>query len=208
MDWKIKKCDRALRGQLIVPPDKSISHRAIMFGSIAQGEVNIRNFLLGEDCLRTYEAFRAMGIDITKRGSLVTVRGKGLKGLSKPEGDLYLGNSGTTMRIISGILAGQGFSVKLTGDESLSSRPMGRIVEPLKEMGADIGTAEGGKPPIKIDAKDEPLKPINYSTPVASAQVKSCILAAGLYAEGKTSVLNLSSQGTIPKGSWSIFQPI
>lgn len=188
MDWNIKKCETGLKGEFTVPPDKSISHRAIMFGSIATGELKVKNFLLGEDCMRTYEAFRAMGVDITHTGGDVTVKGKGLKGLCKPEGDLYLGNSGTTMRIISGIIAGQEFPVTLTGDESLSSRPMGRIVDPLKEMGANITTSDGGVPPISIDGSLEPLRPVDYSTPVASAQVKSCILAAGLYASGKTSV--------------------
>ena len=188
MDWKIKKCDKGLRGELTPPPDKSISHRAIMFGSISSGSLNVRNFLLGEDCMRTYEAFQAMGVDISREGSSVKVEGKGLKGLSEPEGDLYLGNSGTTMRVISGILAGQNFSCKLTGDESLSSRPMNRIVDPLKEMGADISTLAEGCPPIAIAPAGGALKAVDYSTPVASAQVKSCILAAGLYASGETSV--------------------
>ena len=187
MDWTIKKSPRGLRGEIIVPPDKSISHRAIMFGSIAKGKFRAKNFLFGEDCMRTYEAFKAMGIGIEREGSDVIIEGKGLKGLSSPGKDLYLGNSGTTMRVISGILAGQDFPVKLTGDESLSSRPMKRIVDPLLEMGANI-VSKDGLPPIEIKPASGALKAISYTTPVASAQVKSCILAAGLYASGTTKV--------------------
>ena len=189
MDWNIKKAKGPLKGELRVPADKSISHRAIMFGSIAKGRCTIRNFLFGEDCMRTLEAFRAMGTEITVSGDKVVVNGKGLKGLTPPEGDLYLGNSGTTMRIISGILAGQSFSTVLTGDESLSRRPMKRIIEPLSSMGAEIESVEStGCAPLKINGRQEPLSPVDYISPVASAQVKSCVLAAGLYAAGKTSI--------------------
>jgi 3-phosphoshikimate 1-carboxyvinyltransferase len=188
MDWKIKKAKSGLKGEVIVPPDKSISHRAVMFGSLAGGPCRVSNFLFGEDCLRTVDAFRAMGVEIREADGGLTVEGRGLKGLTPPEGDLYLGNSGTTMRIISGILAGQDFAVKLTGDESLSSRPMRRVTEPLKKMGSKIDTLNGNFPPIRIDPAGAPLKSIDYTTPVASAQVKSCVLAAGMYAEGETSV--------------------
>ncbi|MFH1665269.1 MAG: 3-phosphoshikimate 1-carboxyvinyltransferase [Candidatus Omnitrophota bacterium] len=188
MDWRIKKADGGLRGELTVPPDKSISHRAVMFGAISGGDCRIHNFLSGEDCMRTFEAFRAMGIEITMKGGVVTVRGKGLKGLTAPAGDLYMGNSGTSMRIISGIVAAQGFGVRLTGDESLSGRPMSRVIEPLKMMGARIDTVNGKFPPILSRGVRNNLKPLRYTTPVPSAQVKSCILAAGLYAGGKTSV--------------------
>ncbi len=190
MDWNIKKIKGTLKGELTVPADKSISHRAIMFSSIANGKCTIRNFLFGEDCMRTLEAFRAMGVEITASTDAVTVHGKGLKGLKSPEGELYLGNSGTTMRIIAGILSGQSFTSVLTGDESLSRRPMGRIIEPLLRMGAEIKSLgiEAGHAPLEIKGRKSPLSPIDYISPVASAQVKSCVLAAGLYASGTTSL--------------------
>ena len=189
MDWKLKKTAIGLKGELTVPPDKSISHRAIMFGSISSGRCQVRNFLFSEDCMSTLKAFHALGAEITREGNTVTVKGKGLKGLKQPSGELYLGNSGTTMRIISGILAGQSFETLLTGDESLSKRPMGRIIEPLSLMGAGIDPAEGGDhAPLRIKGSAGPLKSIDYRLPMASAQVKSCVLAAGLYADGKTRV--------------------
>ncbi len=188
MDWKIKKAQKGLKGELRVPPDKSISHRAVMFSSIARGKCRIDNFLFGEDCMRTYEAFLAMGVSITRKHNAVVVKGDGLKGLKAPAGALYMGNSGTSMRIMSGILAGQDFATELTGDESLSKRPMGRIVEPLRSMGANIETAGDGRPPIKIAPAGGPLKAVTYNTPVASAQVKSCVLSAGLYADGTTAL--------------------
>ncbi len=189
MDWKVGKARGGLKGELTVPPDKSISHRAVMFGAISGGKCRARNFLFGEDCVRTLEAFRAMGIEITREDDAITVHGKGLKGLTPPEGALYLGNSGTTMRIISGVLAGQDFTTVLTGDESLSRRPMRRIMEPLSMMGARIEPVEGADhAPLRITGTKAPLKPISYAMPMASAQVKSCVLAAGLYAAGRTSV--------------------
>lgn len=188
MDWKIKKAEKGLRGEIVVPADKSISHRAIMFGSIASGTCKVSNFLFGEDCVSTLEAFQAMGVEITRQGNDLLIVGKGLRGLQPAEGNIDLGNSGTSMRIISGILAGQDFETNLIGDESLSKRPMGRVVEPLKEMGANIETLNGDLPPIKIMPACGALKAIDYKTPVASAQVKSCVLAAGLYSEGETSV--------------------
>lgn len=188
MNWKISGSKNGLRGTLRVPPDKSVTHRAVMFGGISSGELLIRNFLFGEDCLRTLDAFRVMGVRAERDGDDIFISGKGLRGLIAPPGELYLGNSGTTMRVMSGILAGQDFDVRLRGDDSLSSRPMLRVVEPLEKMGAKIGTGPGGRPPLEIKAAGKPLKAIDYITPVASAQVKSCILAAGMYAEGVTSV--------------------
>lgn len=189
MDWKISKAKGPLKGELTVPPDKSVSHRAVMFASISPGKCVIRNFLSGEDCLCTLEAFRAMGIDIRRDGGTVIVNGKGLHGLKAPSGSLFMGNSGTTTRILSGILAGQGFNVTLTGDESLSKRPMKRIMEPLSMMGAVFEPLEGGDHlPLSVKGRAGALTPINYKLPVASAQVKSCVLAAGLYADGVTSV--------------------
>lgn len=186
MDKTIKPIDK-IAGEIKTPGDKSISHRAVMLGAIAKGETNLDNFLGGEDCLRTVEGFRNMQVDIEITGKKVKIKGVGLKGLRKPKENLYLGNSGTTMRLISGILAAQDFEATLTGDESLSKRPMRRIIEPLTLMGGDIvSIQENGCAPLKI--KGSKLKAIDYSTKVASAQVKSCVLLAGLYADGVTSV--------------------
>ena len=176
-----------LKGTVSVPGDKSISHRCIMFGSIAEGTTEIHNFLPGADCLATIRCFRALGIDIRQEGSTVTVHGKGLHGLSAPSHILDVGNSGTTTRLLSGILAGQPFESRLSGDESLNSRPMKRIIDPLTQMGADITSILGnGCAPLCITPSR--LHGIHYDSPVASAQVKSCILLAGLYADGETSV--------------------
>ncbi len=176
-----------LKGTVSVPGDKSISHRCIMFGSIAEGTTEIHNFLPGADCLATIRCFRALGIDIRQEGSTVTVHGKGLHGLSAPSHILDVGNSGTTTRLLSGILAGQPFESRLSGDESLNSRPMKRIIDPLTQMGADITSILGnGCAPLCITPSR--LHGIHYNSPVSSAQVKSCILLAGLYADGETSV--------------------
>ena len=176
-----------LKGTVSVPGDKSISHRGIMFGSIADGTTEIHNFLPGADCLATIRCFRTLGIEIEQEGSTVTVHGKGLHGLSAPSHILDAGNSGTTTRLLSGILAGQPFESKLSGDESLNSRPMKRIIDPLTQMGADISSIlHNGCAPLYIAPSR--LHGIHYDSPVASAQVKSCILLAGLYAEGETSV--------------------
>ena len=176
-----------LKGTVSVPGDKSISHRCIMFGSIAEGTTEIHNFLPGADCLATIRCFRALGIDIRQEGSTVTVLGKGLHGLSAPSHILDVGNSGTTTRLLSGILAGQPFESRLSGDESLNSRPMKRIIDPLTQMGADITSILGnGCAPLCITPSR--LHGIHYDSPVSSAQVKSCILLAGLYADGETSV--------------------
>ncbi len=177
----------ALKGTLHIPGDKSISHRAVMFGALAKGDTRITNFLQGADCLSTISCFSKMGIHIENNTDSVIVYGKGLHGLSKPTETLDVGNSGTTTRLISGILAGQNFSSRLTGDDSIQKRPMGRIITPLTKMDADISSEKGnGCAPLLINGK--PLKAIHYQSPVASAQVKSCILLAGLYADGETSV--------------------
>ena len=176
-----------LKGKISVPGDKSISHRCVMFGSIASGTTEIHNFLEGADCLATIRCFRTLGIDIEKNDDLVLIHGKGLHGLSAPDNILDVGNSGTTTRLMSGILAGQRFESKLSGDESLNSRPMKRIMDPLTQMGARISSIPGnGCAPLHIAPSS--LHGIHYDSPVASAQVKSCILLAGLYADGETSV--------------------
>lgn len=177
-----------LQGTIRVPGDKSISHRSIMLGSLAEGKTEVTGFLQGDDCLATLNAFRRMGVEIEgpNEGN-VTIHGVGLQGLKAPEGELYMGNSGTSIRLMSGLMAGQSFGVKMTGDRSLSKRPMKRVTLPLQRMGAEITTEEGGTPPLSISAGNT-LKGIHYDLPVASAQVKSCVLLAGLYAEGETSV--------------------
>ena len=176
-----------IRGEITVPGDKSISHRSVMFGSIAKGTTEIHNFLEGADCLSTIGCFRRMGIDIENKNGVVTVHGKGMHGLTAPSGTLDCGNSGTTTRLISGILAPQNFDVTLTGDESIQKRPMKRIIEPLSMMGADIKSIRGNDcAPLKICGM--PLAGIHYTSKVASAQVKSAILLAGLYADGLTTV--------------------
>jgi 3-phosphoshikimate 1-carboxyvinyltransferase len=170
-----------------VPGDKSISHRALMLGSIADGSTHVGGFLAGEDCLATLVAMRAMGISIDRKGETdVVVHGAGLHGLSKPELPLDMGNSGTAMRLMAGLLSGQAFDSQLVGDESLSSRPMGRVMKPLSAMGADIDS-EDGRPPLTVHGK-RVLTALDYEMPVASAQVKSAVLLAGMYADGITSV--------------------
>jgi len=176
-----------LSGSIKVPGDKSISHRCIMLGSLANGTTEVSGFLQGEDALATLKAFQAMGVDIQRDGDKVTIHGVGLHGLKKPNEPLDLGNSGTSMRLMSGILAAQKFDTELTGDVSLSKRPMGRVINPLSEMGAVI-ESDDGKPPLKIKG-GQLLKGIYYNLPVASAQVKSCVLLAGLYAQGDTCVV-------------------
>ena len=183
---EIKKLTN-LHGELTVPGDKSISHRAVMFGSLAKGTTKITHFLEGADCLSTISCFRKMGIDIENNNGEILVHGKGLHGLSAPVDILDVGNSGTTTRLISGILAGQNFVSELTGDNSIQSRPMKRIMTPLLSMGADIASMKGNNcVPLRITG--HPLKAIHYDSPVASAQVKSCVLLAGMYSDGITSV--------------------
>lgn len=183
---KFKKA-ASLRGEITIPGDKSISHRSVMFGAISLGTTEIHHFLQGADCLSTISCFRKMGIDITNNGTTVTVHGNGLFGLKKPSEILDCGNSGTTTRLISGILAPQHFNVTLTGDASIQKRPMKRIIEPLSLMGADIKSINGnGCAPLEITGTH--LHSIHYISKVASAQVKSAILLAGLYADGETKV--------------------
>lgn len=179
---------QALTGTFRVPGDKSISHRSIMLGSLANGVTEVSGFLEGEDSLATLQAFRDMGVVIEgpHRGR-VTIHGVGLRGLQAPPNALYLGNSGTSMRLLAGLMAGQSFDVEMTGDESLSKRPMGRVADPLRLMGAVVETAEAGRPPLNVKGGSA-LKGIHYDLPMASAQVKSCVLLAGLYAEGETSI--------------------
>ena len=178
----------SLNGTIRVPGDKSISHRSIMFGSLAEGITDVNGFLEGEDCLSTMRAFRAMGVEIEHSGEgRVRIHGVGLHGLKQPDAALDLGYSGTSMRLMAGLCAGQKFDVTLTGDKSLSTRPMRRVTDPLAQMGATIGTTEKGTPPLKIMGNSQ-LKSIVYDLPMASAQVKSCLLLAGMYAQGKTCV--------------------
>lgn len=178
---------KGLRGEVTIPGDKSISHRAVMFGALANGTTEVRNFLQGADCLSTIECFRRLGIEIENTPEKILIHGKGLHGLSAPSDILDTGNSGTTTRLISGILAAQPFETTLTGDASIQKRPMKRIMEPLSMMGADIVSVNGNDcAPLRINGK--PLHGINYTSKVASAQVKSAILLAGLYADGETSV--------------------
>lgn len=177
----------AVNGDIRVPGDKSMSHRSIMLGSIATGTTHVEGFLEGEDALATLNAFKAMGVDIEgpDQGRVV-IKGVGLHGLKAPQGELYMGNSGTTIRLMSGLMAGQAFDVTMIGDESLNKRPMGRVATPLSQMGVQVQTADAGRPPLTI--KGGQPKAIHYDLPMASAQVKSCVLLAGLYAEGETSV--------------------
>ncbi|WP_097461880.1 bifunctional prephenate dehydrogenase/3-phosphoshikimate 1-carboxyvinyltransferase [Mangrovitalea sediminis] len=177
-----------VQGDIRVPGDKSISHRSIMLGALAEGVTEIEGFLEGEDSLATLQAFRDMGVVIEgPEKGFVRIHGVGMHGLQPPRGPLYLGNSGTAMRLFSGLLAAQAFDTELTGDESLSRRPMERVAAPLRLMGAVIETAEGGRPPLRIQG-GQTLTGIHYAMPMASAQVKSCLLLAGLYAQGETSV--------------------
>ena len=176
-----------LKGEINIPGDKSISHRSIMLGAIAQGTTEITHFLKGADCLSTIRCFRDMGVEIEEKPDCILVHGKGLHGLSRPARTLDVGNSGTTTRLLSGILTGQNFSTALSGDESLNSRPMARIMTPLNSMGADITSLEHNNcAPLLINPGA--LHGIHYQSPVASAQVKSAVLLAGLYADGETSV--------------------
>lgn len=176
-----------LRGSITVPGDKSISHRAVMLGALASGTAHITGFLMGEDCLSTIDCFRKMGVEIEVTDGEVVVEGVGLHGLCAPEEALYTGNSGTTTRLLCGILAGQPFTVTVNGDASIQKRPMGRIIKPLREMGASIEGKNDNFCPLTLYPSE--LHGIEYRLPVASAQLKSAILLAGLYAEGQTTVV-------------------
>ena len=178
---------RAFKGEFSPPPDKSISHRSVIFSSLANGTSTVRNFLRANDTFSTVNAFRALGVDITDEGTTLTIRGKGLYGLSEPRDVVDCGNSGTTIRLLSGVLSGNPFFSVLTGDGSLRTRPMARVIAPLSLMGARIMARDNDRyPPLAIEG--EKLRPIAYEMPVASAQVKSSLLLAGLYAEGCTEI--------------------
>lgn len=177
---------RSVEGSLTLPGDKSISHRYAMIASIAEGPSRIRNYSTGADCHSTLGAMRALGVPIEENGTEVTVRGQGLGGLRAPVADMDAGNSGSTIRMLSGILAAQAFTSRIGGDESLSRLPMARIIEPLSRMGASISARDGRFPPLEIHGAR--LHPIDYTLPVPSAQVKTCVLFAGLYADGETIV--------------------
>lgn len=181
---KIISSKTGLKGRIKIPGDKSISHRAVMFGSLAKGDTEITGFLKGDDCLSTISCFRKLGIDIEVTEDKVIVHGKGLNGLTAPTETLDVGNSGTTIRLISGILSAQNFDTTLNGDASIQKRPMKRVISPLSQMGADIQSTNDGYAPLTIHGKR--LNAIEYTMPVASAQVKSSILLASLFAEGET----------------------
>lgn len=183
---KIKPA-RKLEGSVQMPGDKSISHRYAMLGAIAEGPTEIHFFATSADCQSTLDCLKSLGVKIERRENVVTIEGAGLEGLKPPASALDAGNSGSTMRMLSGILAGQPFKSVITGDASLSRRPMKRVIAPLTQMGARIKSAEGGLPPLEIEGGK--LKPIRYELPVPSAQVKSAVLFAGLYAEGETEVV-------------------
>jgi 3-phosphoshikimate 1-carboxyvinyltransferase len=187
MHFKVSP-SRVEDAKVTVPGDKSVSHRALMLGSIANGRTDVSGFLAGDDCLQTLAAMRALGVSVAQPGPTnISIDGVGLRGLRGSAAALDLGNSGTAMRLMAGLLSGQDFDSVLTGDASLTRRPMDRIITPLSQMGADI-TSEGGKPPLRIRGRGE-LRAIDYELPIASAQVKSAILLAGLYANGTTRVV-------------------
>lgn len=186
---KIALAKEPLKGTVTVPGDKSISHRAVMFSALADGTSEITNFLKAADCLSTIGCLRRLGIDIEDSGKKIIVHGKGLHGLQSPDETLDVGNSGTTMRLMCGILAGQPFSSVLTGDASLRTRPMKRVLEPLSLMGANIlSLSDNGCAPLRISPSGHPLRGLHYRSAVSSAQVSSAILLAGLYADGETTV--------------------
>ncbi|WP_130807263.1 3-phosphoshikimate 1-carboxyvinyltransferase [Senegalia massiliensis] len=177
-----------LKGEIIAPGDKSISHRAIMLGAISEGETIIHNFLFSEDCINTINIFKDMGVNIKVDNKIIKVRGVGLNGLKKPTKDLYVGNSGTTIRLVSGILSGQKFPTKISGDNSIERRPMKRIIEPLSMIGANIKSTDGNYPPLNILPSNE-LNGIKYKQNISSAQVKSSIMFLSLYAKGITKII-------------------
>src|SRR6266566_753668 len=176
---------KSLSGSVRLPGDKSISHRYAMLGAIAEGTTKLENFSTGADCASTLSCLRSVGVNWERNGGSVVIQGSGSK-LQSPSSPLDCGNSGSTIRMLSGILAGQEFSSELTGDESLSRRPMSRIIQPLEMMGAKIHSADGGRPPLRVTGAR--LRPIDYKLPVASAQVKTSLLLAGLYADGTTRI--------------------
>lgn len=186
---KLRTNAKGLRGSLRVPGDKSISHRSIIFGSLAKGVTKVHDILRGEDVLSTMQVFREMGVQIEDKGDLVEIHGCGFDGLQEPQGPLDMGNSGTSMRLIAGVLAGQNFSAQMVGDDSLSKRPMDRISLPLRQMGVEIaGQTDRDLPPLTIHGNPN-LKPIQYQLPIASAQVKSALIFAALQAQGESLII-------------------
>lgn len=188
---KLYQNTSVLSGEIKVPGDKSISHRAVIFGSLANGITEVSNFLNGEDCLRTIDTFKAMGVQIEKNGTHLKIYGKGINALKKPNTDLYFGNSGTTARLLLGVLSGLPFQTTVTGDESLSNRPMNRVASPLREMGAKI-KSENGQNVLPLTINGGHLTGISYTLPVKSAQVKSALLLAGLLATDRTEIRELT----------------
>lgn len=185
---KLLTAKNGINGELVIPADKSISHRSIMFGAISKGTTIVNNFLKAEDCLSTIAVFKQLGVRITEKNEQIMIEGKGFEGLTAPSSRLDAGNSGTTMRLVLGILAGCPFTSEIAGDASLNRRPMERVMKPLREMGADLqGTAEAEFPPLKVTGNT--LRGIEYHMPIASAQVKSAILFAALQAEGTTKII-------------------
>ncbi|MFS1141137.1 3-phosphoshikimate 1-carboxyvinyltransferase [Enterococcus hirae] len=185
---KLLTAKNGINGELVIPADKSISHRSIMFGAISKGTTIVNNFLKAEDCLSTIAVFKQLGVRITEKNEQIMIEGKGFEGLTAPSSRLDAGNSGTTMRLVLGILAGCPFTSEIAGDASLNRRPMERVMKPLREMGADLqGTAEAEFPPLKVTGNT--LHGIEYHMPIASAQVKSAILFAALQAEGTTKII-------------------
>lgn len=186
---KLRTDAKGLRGSLRVPGDKSISHRSIIFGSLAKGVTKVHDILRGEDVLSTMQVFRDLGVKIEDKGDLVEIHGCGFDGLQEPQGPLDMGNSGTSMRLIAGVLAGQNFSAQMVGDDSLSKRPMDRVSLPLRQMGVEIaGQTERDLPPLTIHGNPN-LKPIQYQLPIASAQVKSALIFAALQAQGESLII-------------------
>ena len=186
---KLRTNAKGLRGSLRVPGDKSISHRSIIFGSLAKGVTKVHDILRGEDILSTMQVFREMGVQIEDKGDLVEIHGCGFDGLQEPQRPLDMGNSGTSMRLIAGVLAGRNFSAQMVGDDSLSKRPMDRISLPLRQMGVEIaGQTERDLPPLTIHGNPN-LKPIQYQLPIASAQVKSALIFAALQAQGESLII-------------------
>jgi 3-phosphoshikimate 1-carboxyvinyltransferase len=188
METIVKKLDKNISLEIDIPGDKSISHRSVIFGSIIPGKTVIKNFLQGDDCKHTLEAFQAMGVEANLRGDVLEIQGKRLDEMQKPQSEIYLGNSGTSIRLLSGLFSGLAFSTTLTGDASLQKRPMKRVIDPLKTMGAKIDSKDGGLAPLIINPDDtkQQLKAANYDSPIASAQVKSCLLLAALSTEGES----------------------
>ena len=186
---KLRTNSKGLKGTIRVPGDKSISHRSIIFGSLAKGETKVYDILRGEDVLSTIQVFRDLGVSIQDDGDVIRIQGVGFQGLQAPTAPLDMGNSGTSIRLISGVLAGQDFAVTMVGDDSLSKRPMDRVAIPLRQMGVEIaGQGERDCPPLHEKGTHQ-LQPIHYRLPVASAQVKSALIFAALQAEGESTII-------------------